>query len=148
MLRTRALPGAVAVLLATAGCDSAIDPADITVTDLVGTWTATRFQFTELGGGTTLDLIQNGGSATLTLAATGALTGAIAFAGQSDTIDGTVSVAGGKLTLTEGGEVTVFDIALDGNTLTLTTDDAAFDFPLDDVDGPVPASLVIVATRQ
>lgn len=147
MVRARVVLGAVA-LLAVAGCDDTLEPTEITLNDLVGTWVPTSFTFTPTAGGAGFDLIANGGTATLVLAANGTLTGSISFAGQSDSVNGTVTVANGLLTLTEGGDVTVFAIALNANILTLTTDDAEFDFPLDGVTGEVPARLVIIARKS
>lgn len=146
------LPALAMMAMVAAGCSDTIDPADITLQDLVGTWNATKVEFTPDAGGAPFDLIANRGSATLTLTAEGTLTGSFTFAGQSDEIDGTVSLANGRLTLTEPGEgsdppdVTVFDVSLSGNTLTLTSDDVEFDFNFDGQDEP--ASVVIVGEKQ
>jgi hypothetical protein len=146
------LPALAMMAMVAVGCSETIDPADITLQDLVGTWNATKVEYTPDGGGAAFDLIDNGGSATLTLSASGTLTGTFTFAGQSDEIDGTVSLANGRLTLTEPGEggdppeVTVFDVTLSGNTLTLTSDDVEFDFNFDGENEP--ASVVIVGVKQ
>lgn len=148
----RLLPLALAATLGVSvACGDSNGPdGDLTLADLVGTWSATKFELTKQSNASvSIDLVAAGGSFTLTVSADGAFTGQQSLFGFSDTFSGTVSVSGNVLTLTDSenpADVTEVVASLSGNTLTLTSDDLAFDFDFDDVDEP--ANLEAILQRQ
>jgi hypothetical protein len=129
-----------------AGCSDSTSPEDVTAADLVGTWEATAFEVTAVGGGASMDVIALGGSMTLTAGANGAYTIDITFPGELPEVEtGTFTVAEGVITIDpEGPDSTMsFDFTLSGNTLTLMGEDT-----MDLGAGDVPVTLEIVLQRQ
>ncbi len=129
---------AAAAVTVTAACSESNGVDDLTLADLVGTWNATQFVLTNQSNASqSFDLIQNGGSFTITVAANGTFTGQQSLLGFVDAFAGTVTISGNVLTLTDSEDptdVTEIVASLSGNTLTLTSSDLAFDFDFDDVD--------------
>ncbi|KPK00962.1 MAG: hypothetical protein AMS20_14525 [Gemmatimonas sp. SG8_28] len=133
-MRYWALAG-VAVLAATAAnCGDSIEPES-----LVGTWDATELRFTNLANASeTTDIVDMGGSFTITLSANGAYQATItAPAMDPDVTSGTWAYTDlDGLTLTETGEIDGTDISvnLSGDTMTISsTDGITFDFGDGDV---------------
>ncbi len=114
--------------------------------DLAGTWTASKMQFVSSTYGT-VDLVAQGGSATLVLDANKTYTTTVRVPGQSDQVaTGTWDASSDVLTLTESPTSNMqFDYVLSGSTLTLTGADAPFDFNGDGVEEE--AKLNVTASR-
>ena len=127
--------------LAVACSDTTIPEAD-----LVGTWNATRFIFSDFGDPVTdFNVIATGGSVQIVIRANNTYTLTFTLAGSTDTEDGTWSVSGSTLTFDAGtADVTVLEASLSGNTLTIHTEDVEFDFG----NGDEPAQLDATFTRQ
>ncbi len=135
----------------------------VTVADLAGTWTASRFEYAPVADPTqALDLITTaGGSVSITVAADGSYDASLVYAlGQPAVpFSGTISISGTTITLAVSDTVTagpiellpsepfVFDtFTLSGNLLTLSASDVEFDFTLQG-NPEVPATLVMVLNR-
>lgn len=148
MRRRRATVLAVALGLAL-GCGE--DEGGITVADLVGTWTATKFEFTNRANpAQKIDLVPFGLSFTLVVAPGGRYTMTMSFPGQPGEVEqGVVSVAGDSICVDpdgpEGQECMAFTLA--GDTLTVTGD-GEFDFNGDGVDDPAVMLLVLRRTGR
>ena len=123
------------------------DATGVLPEDLAGTWTAASLVFTSVENAElTADLVDEGAGMTLVLDAEGGFTLTFTMPQQEDEVDmGTYEVDGGSLTLSDSIELTgdVYEVARDGDTMTLTIDDV-FDF----VEGvEEDATLVIALTR-
>ena len=123
------------------------DATGVEVDDLAGTWVATAIVFTSVEDpAMTVDITEEGATATFTLDAEGAYTVTFVFGEENEVETGTYAVDGNVLTLTDSVEgAEVWDVARDGDTMTLTSDDDEFDFDDDQVEDP--ASLVITLAR-
>ena len=119
------------ILLATlaVGCSDSTGPAE--PADLVGTWNASAFVFTNSADAAqTVDVIALGMTMSITFTET-TMSGTVNFPGQDQEIfTGTYTISGGQIMFTdsdpqEGDET--FTQSLDGNILTLTFSDS-FDF--------------------
>jgi len=120
---------------------------DVKVEDLVGTWNATQFVFSDFGDPVTdYDVIASGGAVTLTIQANNTYAISFTLPGSAPEMDdGTWALSGSTLTLDAGTvDETVLSISLSGNTLTFHSTDITFDFG----DGDVPAKLDATLTRQ
>ncbi len=119
--------GTVLLAALSIGCSDSTGPAE--PADLVGTWVASAFVFTNSANtAETVDVIALGMSMTLTFTET-TMSWTINFAGQEQEVfTGTYSLAGNQITMSDpiDGDET-FTFALDGNILTLTFSDT-FDF--------------------
>ncbi len=143
---------AVTAVLAT-GCSddggTAVDP--ITIEDFVGSWSATSQVYTNDGDPSeTFDLIANGGETRMTVLSHGGARTWIEFGTFSDEWDAQLTVSGNTLTSTPveaSRPVRHYTFVHDGDTVTLTDTDEAFDFTLTGAD-PVPAAMVVVLERQ
>ncbi|TFH64663.1 MAG: hypothetical protein E4G90_07640 [Gemmatimonadales bacterium] len=137
----------VLVFAAIVGCS---DSTGVEIADLTGTWNATVVEFTNPANtAVKFELINEGGSLSLVVAANGDYTLNVLFPGDPVEVQqGTIGIVGNVLTLSETGQgsPTDFVFTLSGNTLTLTTNDVEFDFDDDGTDEP--ASLRIVFQRQ
>lgn len=143
---------AVAVVLATAvgacGSDKGTGPAP---TGLTGAWRATKAEFVSTANSSRkADLVALGGTFTMTLTSTGSFTIAGTSPGEpAFTWSGTYNASQDMISfnVNVGFSGTMeFDMALSGNTLTLTGADGEYDFNGDDV--PEEAKLNLVLTRQ
>lgn len=125
------------------GCgDDGTSPADLTLADLVGGWTAGEFEFTDQSNpAQSIDLIALGGEVALSLASNGSYTIVmLPPLSTPDVTEGSATVEGGLLVVTDDeapGETVTFTLTLSGNTLTIETDEVEFDFG----GGDVPADL-------
>ncbi|NIV94843.1 hypothetical protein GWN42_19135 [candidate division KSB1 bacterium] len=135
------------------GCDgdNSTGSNGVTITDLVGTWTATKFEFTnEVDPDQKIDLIQLGGSFILNINSDGEFSAILTVPGESpDTSSGTLRIQNGTLFFDDDSsdDVTA-EFTLSRNTLTLTisADDAEIDFDDDGQDDP--ATLLIILQRS
>jgi hypothetical protein len=140
------IPGIFAVIgLATAvACGDSVAPEDI-----AGDWTATSFVFTSVDDpDLTADIIDLGGSVSLTLNANGTYSITFTLGGVPETDGGTYTIDGSDITLDEGDSDEVSGtIDLSGDTMTIRlTDGVEFDFDDDGTDES--ATVVIVLTRD
>lgn len=112
---------------------------DVAEADLVGTWTATQFVFSDFGDPVTdFDLLAAGGDVEIVIRAnnTYTITFDVPWA-DPEVDDGTWALAGSVLTFDEGtADETAFDVSLSGNILTIYTDDITFDFDENGTDDP------------
>lgn len=142
-MRYWALAG-IAVLAATAAnCGDSVSPET-----LVGTWDATELRFTNLANASqSIDIVDLGGTFTITLSANGAYQATITAPGMDpDVTSGTwVYTDLDGLTLTETGETdgTDINVSLSGDTMTIvSTDGITFDFGAGDVNVRLDGTLV------
>jgi hypothetical protein len=126
------------------GCD---DSAGVAETDLVGTWEATAFKFSDFGDPVMdVDVIGMDGSVTMTVNADRTFTLTVTIVGPEVT-NGTWELQGDDLLiLTDSGEVdgSELTVSLSGTRLTVYSDDVEFDFG----DGFLPAQLDAVFEKQ
>jgi lipocalin-like protein len=114
------------------GCGS--DSTGSETVNLVGTWHATHAQATSIAHpATTLNLIAAGVTLQVVFTANHTFTSTSTFPGNAPEIStGTYTQTATKLTLTNdqnsGGDVVVFDLALNAGTLSLTGANIGFDF--------------------
>ena len=131
-------------------CGDSNAPDPLTLENLVGSWRATQFLFTQQSDPSTFfDLIQNSGTVTITISANGTYVGQQSAFGSTETSSGTITVSSRFVTLTdddEPGDPTQFAATLTGNTLTLTSSDFTFDFDFNGTEEP--ATLTAVFQRQ
>jgi hypothetical protein len=144
--------GAVAL-----GCGDSTGSTEVTLADLVGTWTADQFEFTnQANTAQRFDVVANGGSFEVTVAANGTITGSFDFIVDDGTIDGTISVGGGVITFINTDVVppdtlSFGNFVLAEDVLTLTDTNQEFPFGMLTVPPdptPLPASLAVVLNRQ
>jgi hypothetical protein len=148
----RALRGfSVASLVAAVvvGCGDSTEP-DVTVADLVGTWSATQFSVTDESGTIgPLNLISLGGGLVITVAANGSFTGtfrATALSAETS-VAGSITIQQGMLTLsfTDGLDEPISgDFVLGNNRLTITGTGLTVDFE----GQTIPAATVILVLER
>jgi hypothetical protein len=127
-----------------AGCDDDGGPGRVTLADLVGSWVADEFEFTnQANRAESVDLVAAGALVTMTVAGNGRYTigAADPFGGGADFIKGTLLVEEGFLLVADDdapGETIAFSVQLSGDRLTIFTDeiDYEFDVPSDGIDEP------------
>ncbi len=154
MLRSLGIATLSAVLLTACGDSTGTD--QVTLEDLVGTWNVIQLQWTRTDGAQeTFDFMQVGGSITVTIGPNGAVTGSGTSLLTGDfTLSGTVMVQGESIILTLGAEASnpnaptltlpdMFSYTLTGNTLTLTSSSATFDFGLDGIEEPASVRFIL-----
>jgi hypothetical protein len=116
------------------------DNTGVTETDLVGTWSAIAFKFSDFGDPVMdFDVIGIGGSATASFVAGGAYQIIVTIIAP-DTTAGTWTLQGTKtliLTSAGGTDTTQYTVSLSGSTLTVYSNDVMFDFG----SGEIPAQL-------
>jgi len=130
------------LLLGAACSDSTVPEAD-----LVGTWNATAFVFSDFGDPVTdFDVIDEGGTVTIVIRADDTFTITFTIPGSAPETDGGAwSVDGDRLVFDAGTvDEMSFDITLSGNTLTIYSDDVEFDFG----GGEEPAQVEATFVRQ
>lgn len=116
---------------------------EITVENLEGSWQASTYVYTDKADATRqVDIIPLGASMTLTVAANGT-TSSVFNDGQGGTSSdsGTFTAQGQQLTLAG----IAYIASLSGSTLTLQSDNGAYDFDSDGTDDP--ATVTITLTR-
>lgn len=118
--------------------------------ELTGTWEATKIEFTRVSNPSEkVDVVPEGGSATLVMASGGACTFTLTNTGGPDgTFTGTWSASADELTLDLQGPffqtTWQFGVTLSSNTLTLTGADTEFTFDV----APEAAKFGLVLTRS
>ncbi len=120
--------------------------SDVVEEDVIGTWNATEFVFSNFEDPVTdFDVIAMGGDLSIVIRADGTytLTLSMPFA-EPEVIEGDWVLDGDVLTLDEGVDAVAFEISLDGNTLTLHTEDVEFDFDEDGTDDPAQLDVTLV----
>jgi len=142
--------GAVVV----SACGDSSDPTvvdTLTIEDFVGSWSATSEVFTSnINSSETFDLIAAGGEHRFTMLSGGATRTWVDLGDFHDEWDALVTLnsAGDMLTSTPveaSRGVRQFTFTLDGNTLTLTSTNASFDFTLTGAPG---TSATVVSVYQ
>jgi hypothetical protein len=120
---------------------------DIVVEDLIGTWNATEFVFSNFEDPVTdVDVIDLGGEVTIIIRADNTYTVQLELPGaEPEEVDGEWVLNGDVLTFDEGtADETVFNISLSGTTLTIHTEDLEFDFDEDGTDEPAQLDATFV----
>jgi hypothetical protein len=119
-------------LALTACSDDGTGPAELQ--PLVGTWQATELTLTnQANPGTSVDLIEQGATFTLSILATGQYSASLVIFGQANQEVGTVSVSGNQITITPNvGSSTTGTWTLQGNTV-IVDGDTEFDFNFDGI---------------
>ena len=134
------------------GCssDDFIEPDEIVIADLAGTWTCTQvLAVSTVDPQVQFELIALGGALSVTVAPDGTFVGeasfpdpdtglpvAVPFAGTFNLASQTVVVAGFVVEIPPFLEDGSFDFTLIGNTMTLHQEVTTFDFDFDGVDDP------------
>ena len=121
------------------------DSTGVDLSDLTGSYVATKFEFISVASpSTTFDMVADGGgSFDLTIAANGDYTMTIHFPGFPDEVDtGTITIDGNQITL-HGIDPVTGTFTLSGSTLTVNASSGAeFDFDNDGTDDPAGVQLV------
>jgi hypothetical protein len=134
---------AAALVLGGVACGSA---TDLNPADLVGTWDATKLEFTQVASpGQKVDLVALGGAFSITFNADSSYRAILTAPEASpDTITGTWDGSVDVLTLRETGSTgeQQFDYTLSGSTITLSGADTSFDFGNGDEPAKVGGTLV------
>jgi hypothetical protein len=138
------------ILGAVAGCGTSSEPTQVTVEDLVGTWTASRFQITDQSGTIApFDIVAFGGRLVITVTSGGGFSGtlkATAIASENP-VSGTVTVQGTMLALTFTQGLTQpisGQFVLSDDTLTISGSGLTIEFEGQAIDS---ASIVLVLQR-
>lgn len=118
--------------------------SDVAVEDLAGTWNATEFVFSNFDDPVVdFDVIDAGGDVSIIIRADNTYT--ITSVLLDLDIDGDWVLDGNVLTFDDGtADEVAFDISLDGNTLTVHTEDVEFDFDEDGTDDPAQLDATFV----
>jgi hypothetical protein len=131
-------------------CGNSNEPMQVTVEDLVGTWTASRFQITDQSGTIApFDIVAFGGRLVITVTSGGGFSGtlkATAIATENP-VSGTVTVQGTTLTLTFTQGLTQpisGQFVLSGDTLTISGSGLTIEFEGQTIDA---ASIALVLQR-
>jgi hypothetical protein len=145
-------------ITAVPGCndDDATKPKVLTVGDLAGTWEVTKYEVThDTIPQMSLDFIQLGATITITAQATGLFSGTAVMVLPGDTEPTTIPFAGNfavddeTITATFTPEIPPYFTSFsgpyeyDGNKITITDEDATFDFDGDEQEDPAVAVVVI-----
>lgn len=151
-LARRLPPAALLVAAVTLGCGDDGTGPGVNLADLVGTWTATQFEFTNRADRSQkVDIIPQGGALTFTILPDGRYIFdlQLPFPGVApERSRGQVRVQGNRIVLDDNNpEVPDLDgtVSLSGDILTVTADNVPFDFDLDGTNEL--ASIVLVLRR-
>jgi len=116
--------------------------------EIAGTWTATKVEYVSVSQPVqTVDLIAQGGTATLVLNAAGTYTFTLTPNGEPTVVDnGDWELDGDIITVMPNGTnfELQFDVALSGNTLSLSGADTEYDFDADQQNEDAKLNLVLV----
>ena len=144
-----ALLVAMLIMAAAVGCED-IQPLDVdaTLLALAGTWEASVFEYTsQVDTLQRVDLIEEGGSATLVISANGAYTLTVTPPSANPyASSGFMILDSGFLFVTDNdvpGQATVYGMNFNGDTLALATNEVGFDFNGDSVEDPAVLELVL-----
>jgi VCBS repeat-containing protein len=141
----------VAALAAGCGSDT-IGPSDLQLSDLVGTWTVTKIEYTsDANRNTKRDLIaDNGATGTITVSANGTYTYTLTAPGPiTQTTTGTFTVQNGNVIDSPTGQTphtTV--VSRTGDTVTIVDESVTFDFDNNSATPPTAADVTIVWKKQ
>jgi hypothetical protein len=145
---------ALSLALVAAACsdsDNAAGPEEITIADLVGSWTAASQVYTNnADADDSFDLVAAGGETRVTVLSHGGARTWVTLGTFSDEWDAQLSISGNTLTsnpVEASRPVRTWTFSLVGDLLTLTDDNSSFDFTLAGGDG-VPATEVVTLARQ
>lgn len=149
-----ALAGVFAV-----GCGD--DDGGVTMTDLVGTWDASKFEYSDLSGqSASVDIIPFGGAFSITITATSATNGSyvgsltIPLPPSTTAITGTLELSanGTQITLDDAalGVIVFTDFTTTGKPPTqfIMSTSENIDFDFDQSGTETPASLVVILDKQ
>jgi hypothetical protein len=142
--RASALVLCLAAPIVSCGDDEATGPEADQIT---GIWNATQMEYTCKSFPAQVDLVDLGGSATLTLDEAGTFELIVVEPGEGpDTISGTWQLSADTITITEFGMPfsIVFDVTLSGNSLVMRGGDVEFDFDGDEVEEEADLDLTFV----
>jgi len=144
----------LALLLTAAACSDsgkATGPEEVTMADLVGSWTAASQTYTNNAEpGINVDIINLGGETRVTILDGGRARTWVDLGTLSDEWDAQLAISGNTLTSTPAEatrSVRTWTFSLEGNVLTLTDANWSFDFTLTGATG-VSATEKIVLERQ
>ena len=143
-MKLRNLTFSTLALVLMAGCGED-DGTGVEADDIAGTWTATSALFTQTAppNATADPVVDDGAVVTFVLSEDGGYVFTFVLLPENETELGTYTVSGTTLTIIPvAGTAETFEVARDGDTMTLTDDDT-FDF----TGTEEPASLVITLTR-
>jgi hypothetical protein len=120
--------------------------SDVVEDDLIGTWNATEFVFSNFEDPVTdFDVIAMGGDLSVVIRADGTYTLTLSQPlAEPEVIEGDWVLNGDVLTLDEGVDAVAFEISLNGDTLTLHSEDVEFDFDDDGTDDPAQVDVTLV----
>ncbi len=136
--RNALVAGAAAVLLL-----ACAEATGVTIADLVGTWNATKLEFTNKANpAQKVDVVPLGAQLRIVVEASGRAIATFSFQGQSSVDTSQIAIRGD--TLVVDGRRLLF--TLSGNTLTMTDDNESFDFNQDGAEEA--ATLLAVLLRQ
>ena len=131
---SRSVAGLLAIILAM-GCGDDEGPGpnpDFTLDDIVGTWDAASFKYTSrTNSAVSFDVIEAGGVASMTVGSDGGLSVVVLAPGEAlDVISGSLTVENGTIVVhdSDENESLSFQAGFVGETLTMRTPDAEFDF--------------------
>lgn len=140
----RSSAGAALLAAVTIGCSDSTGPA--TPADLVGTWVATAWMFTNTTDTTqSVDVITMGATFSLTFTET-TMSATITIPNLgTETFEGTYTISGNQITVLDPVEGTeIFTHNLNGSEMTLTSTDA-FDF---NDDGQETSATVVITLQK
>ena len=145
-----ALPLAAALA---AGCGSdTIGPNELQLSDLVGTWTVTKVEYTsDANRNTKRDLIADlGATGTITVSANGTYTYTLTAPGPiTQTTTGTFTVQNGNVIDSPTGQTAhTTVVSRTGDTVTITDESVTFDFDNNPDTPPDAADVTIVWQKQ
>ena len=140
----------IAAGLSSCSSDDPVEPDEIVIADLAGTWDCTQFLATStVDPQVQFELISLGGSLSVTVAPDGSFVGeasfpdpdtgqliVVGFAGAFDMTSQTVLLANFLVEIPPFLEDGSFEFTLAGNTMTLHQAVTTFDFDYDGVDDP------------
>lgn len=142
------------LVLAVAACsdsDGSTGPEEVTIADLVGSWTASSQVYTNNANSSQVfDIIAAGGETRTTVLDHGGARTWVTFGTFSDEWDAQLTVSGNTITSTpvEASRGTrTWTFTLSGNLLTLTDANSSFDFTLSEAAG-VAATEVVSFVKQ
>ncbi|GBD32291.1 hypothetical protein HRbin33_01255 [bacterium HR33] len=136
--RVAAFLGAAAILAAACG-----ETTGITIADLVGTWNATKLEFTNKSNPLQkVDVVPLGARLTIVVEPSGRAISTFSFQDFSDVDTSQIVIRGDTLLVDDRRLL----FTLSGNTLTITDNNESFDFNQDGAEEP--ATLLAVLLRQ
>lgn len=151
---SRIVPFAIVITALAAGCGDSdpTDPEDaVTISDLVGSWTASSHTFTNnADAGESYDVVANGGETRTTILTGGGARTWLEWGSFIDEWDAQLTITGNTLTSTpveSTRETNTWTFTLAGTILTLSRSTSDFDFTLTG-GTEVSVTEVVVFVRQ